>query len=1061
MGWMRMMGGQSVDYHRRTVVEHGDDFPGQALAYYASRGETPLIWGGSGAGSLGLAGAVTGEEYEQLYGPGGARHPVSGERLVSTRRPGMEIVISAHKSVAELGVIGRGEHMHLIMDAERDATLAYLDAVTRRMGGRRGEAAVATPTAGLIYAHTRHATSRAGDPCPHDHVLLANLVEMADGRGGWKAADTTLWREQLHAATMAGRVASARAAVELGYAIEADPGPSGKLGHWLIAGVADEVIAVHSKRAAEIEAECARRGESSYQARGVAARTTRSAKDGHVEADLIERWRGELAGIGWPVDRLAAAIDAASAQHGPRPRLTLPAARQIMAEVVAADGDLARRKVFSRRHVIVAMAPRLYGQDPALLEALVDRLLADPEIVPLVGVAGAREQAHSLASVIARETAIADSLSRGLGRSDGPATTASAVTAAVGEVEAGLGGRLSGEQASAAMAICISGRGAELVVGVAGAGKTTMLKAVAAAFETAGHRVVGTATSGQAACNLGREAELGESATLASLIWRLEHGQVRLDDKTVVLCDEVGMTDDVDLVRVCAHAEVAGAKLVLIGDHRQLGAVGPGGALAALVARHPDAVHYLMDNRRQHDPGERRSLDQLRDGDINLAVSWYQTQDRIHAIPVRDDALRAAVDAWAADVAAGHDAALFAWRRANVAALNQAAREWMQATGRLSGPELVCPGGLAYRAGDRVVALAPGPDRSLVTSQLGTVVSVDPQQDTLILRTDDGRDVTLTSDQAGAERLGYSYATTVHRLQGSTVARGHLYVDGGGRELAYVAMSRARESTHIWTVADDDAQAVEDLNRDWSERRAPTWAIDTGQPASRQPGVEQPDGPTPQHQIRLAALLSAESAIAAKALGELRRPDRREAIEQARGQLERLRRQRAYLDKGRGVYHDSDAGTAVRDLSEAERAGKHARWEAETAPGWRQRRAAAKQASVWSARETDAIGRRETHHLPEAARLDGGIRHWETTIADLVARADKEQAGYRAVARLTSEHTNTKNKLARTMAAYRDHLDSIQPAAPRSSTRPVQPSSAAGIPPPHPTPQPPRPGVSM
>src|SRR5580698_1426889 len=93
MAWMRMMGGASVDYHRKTVIERGDDFPGQAQAYYASRGETPLAWGGSGAAALGLAGTVTGEEYEAIYGPGGACHPVSGERLVSTRRPGLELAI--------------------------------------------------------------------------------------------------------------------------------------------------------------------------------------------------------------------------------------------------------------------------------------------------------------------------------------------------------------------------------------------------------------------------------------------------------------------------------------------------------------------------------------------------------------------------------------------------------------------------------------------------------------------------------------------------------------------------------------------------------------------------------------------------------------------------------------------------------------------------------------------------------------------------------------------------------------------------------------------------------
>ena len=48
---------------------------------------------------------------------------------------------------------------------------------------------------------------------PHDHVLLANVVEMSDDKGGTKAPDTTLWREHLHAATMVGRLAAVKVAV--------------------------------------------------------------------------------------------------------------------------------------------------------------------------------------------------------------------------------------------------------------------------------------------------------------------------------------------------------------------------------------------------------------------------------------------------------------------------------------------------------------------------------------------------------------------------------------------------------------------------------------------------------------------------------------------------------------------------------------------------------------------------------------------------------------------------------------------------------------------------------
>lgn len=307
-----MMGAESVAYHRATVLERGDDFPGQALAYYASRGETPLVWGGDGAARLGLSGAVSAEAYEAVFGPGGARHPVTGERLVSSRRPGMELVISAHKSVAELGVIGRAEDMHQVMDAERDATLAYLESVTKTGGGRRGTAAVPTPTSGLVYAVTRHATSRAGDPCPHDHVLVANVIEMLDEVGGWKAATTALWREHLHAATQVGRVAAAAKAVELGYGITADSGPSGRLRHWRIAGIPDEILELHSKRAAEITAAVEERGTDTYRARGVAARTTRAAKRHVPEDELVARWRAELASIGWSVAAVKEAVDAAS-----------------------------------------------------------------------------------------------------------------------------------------------------------------------------------------------------------------------------------------------------------------------------------------------------------------------------------------------------------------------------------------------------------------------------------------------------------------------------------------------------------------------------------------------------------------------------------------------------------------------------------------------------------------------------------------------------------------------------------------------------------------------------
>jgi hypothetical protein len=62
------------------------------------------------------------------------------------------------------------------------------------------------------------------------------------------------------------------------------------------------------------------RGDGSYRARSVAARTTRSVKRHEPQSDLVARWRAELAAAGWPVERLAEAVDTAVAgQPASRP----------------------------------------------------------------------------------------------------------------------------------------------------------------------------------------------------------------------------------------------------------------------------------------------------------------------------------------------------------------------------------------------------------------------------------------------------------------------------------------------------------------------------------------------------------------------------------------------------------------------------------------------------------------------------------------------------------------------------------------------------------------------
>jgi hypothetical protein len=128
----------------------------------------------------------------------------------------------------------------------------------------------------------------------------------------------------------------------------------------------------------------------------------------------------------------------------------------------------------------------------------------------------------------------------------------------------------------------------------------------------------------------------------------------------------------------------------------------------------------------------------------------------------------------------------------------------------------------------------------MVNSQRATVIAVNEAWQLIDLRADDGRLFSgIHDDELG--RLALGYATTVHRSQGATVDTGHVLADGGGRELAYVAMSRARQATHIYTTADDTAVAVEDLSTDWLQERRSRWAIDTGLPVTADARAHEQD----------------------------------------------------------------------------------------------------------------------------------------------------------------------------------------------------------------------------
>jgi hypothetical protein len=369
------------------------------------------------------------------------------------------------------------------------------------------------------------------------------------------------------------------------------------------------------------------------------------------------------------------------------------------------------------------------------------------------------------------------------------------------------------------------------------------------------------------------------------------------------------------------------------------------------------------------------------------------------------------VDAWAADTATGHDTLMLAWRRASVADLNRLARVRAEQAGWLTGPDLQTPGGRGYAVGDLVVTLAPNHEGELVTSQRGRVSAINQLAKALTMLTDDGRNVTLAGAVAlDQNHLAHGYALTVHREQGDTADRTHYLGEGGGRELAYVAMSRARGPSVVHAVADDVAQAIEDITRDWSLDRNQGWITRTAAIGVDQSIQTLRDDP----EARRARLIAELDALEHHAP-----PDVIAELIAARTELDRLRQDRDDLAGGTGRWQDTPGGRAASQLDRARREHEHAQRRMDLPHvGRRERHRWRRIAHSALRSEARAVRDWATHAQPARQHLDRKIIRAEHRVAGLECDARFRQ-------RWLAEHPEAARRLQHTQRELRGLGDSI------------------------------------
>ena len=409
-----------------------------------------------------------------------------------------------------------------------------------------------------------------------------------------------------------------------------------------------------------------------------------------------------------------------------------------------------------------------------------------------------------------------------------------------------LHSHLDGEQADGVRALLTSGNGYDLVIGQAGTGKTTLLEATRMAWEQAGYRVIGTAVAARTAADL--EAGTGiPSSSLTQLLADVRESG-GLTTRHVVVLDEAAMVGSRPLDELRSYVDAAGAKLVLLGDNRQLSSIDAGGALRTLSSELGSHVVTLTINRRQagsDQQWERDALVALRHGDVTPAVEAYVEHGRVTITTTIGAARQRIVEDWWS-VHRAQTTAILAVRRSDVAALNEMVRARRQAAGEL-GAEIRI-GAKAFSVGDRVIfeknqrvrsadlaadsprhaellRLRNGTFATVVALTAATGNAVTREGDerraqgdvaggieeartepigSLVVQLDDGRRAVLPRSYAEAS-TSLGYALTVFRSQGITVD--HTFGLGGDslyQEAGYTQLSRGRLSNNLYVAAPEN-----------------------------------------------------------------------------------------------------------------------------------------------------------------------------------------------------------------------------------------------------------------
>ncbi|WP_334183896.1 MobF family relaxase [Novosphingobium sp.] len=592
--------------------------------YYTKGGDEPSEWGGKLAQDLGLSGSVdakllrdllAGKVGEQQLG----RHRANGE---IQHHPGWDFAVNAAKSVSIMALVAGDERVLAAHEHGVTAAISYLEEQAQLRRRDAGQIVHETTGRILVARFTEHG-SRELDPHLHTHLVVLNMTNRADGDPMASLESRVMYGEQ-RVAGQIYRNALAFALRETGYQIDFDP----RSGLFEIRGVPSDLMESFSQRAEQIEKHAREHGLVGQKAQRTSFYATRRAKVKIAYDALLGQWHKRAGKFLDTLEQTASAARSQEDEHAaPSEREASRAAlfglRQLeTAEAVNNLGDILRTGLAA--HVgevrLEDIRPRLENHE------VLRKLLPTHEQTGDTVLTRGRTSRTSWRL----ELALTQHIALGLG--DGrPIASSGRVLSVLEETS------LNGEQQRALVETALSRDRVTAIHGVAGSGKSTLVRVLGNAAEP-GTTLIALAPTSSAAAELGSKADIA-SHTVAGFVARGGQG---ITDRHVLVLDEAGQLGNRQARRLLEISRATGARLLFLGDEKQTGAIEQGKPFW-LMRRLGLPTVELTEAVRQETRSIKAAVTAARTGDFTQALAKL---DSVSTVTDNEKMAEQVVAAW-------------------------------------------------------------------------------------------------------------------------------------------------------------------------------------------------------------------------------------------------------------------------------------------------------------------------------------------------------------------------------------------------------------------------------